>query len=199
MKKILVYNVGVSDIKFIALKRYKEEIIFRPDNLYELTKKIYSSELSQSKEGLNCNFIIKKKFLNISTREARIIEARFEILNSFLKFKNFDKVVLIGTNQRPNDNRDTIYTARLMSKYLKRNNIDNEVIQLKENPTDLPELIKKYSDILNRFKKNHLFFNITTGTPIQSLTLVILSPKFGAKLLYKPMKGKVQEIKIPNE
>ncbi len=198
--KTLIYNVGVSDVRFIIKKKYKDEELFRPNNLYELTKKVYSSDLKPIKKGFKCNVnLTNKKILPIfGLEKRRIKEVHFDILLSFLNFfkeSNF-KIILLGTSQKPRDNKDTLYLSRILAKFLKSKQIPVEVVKITGNPTDLEYLLSFYSKLVKKYKKDELFFNLTTGTPMQALALALLHKKIKSRLLYKPRDEKVKEVKI---
>ncbi|MEM4396934.1 MAG: hypothetical protein QXR30_04745 [Candidatus Woesearchaeota archaeon] len=196
--KVLIYNVGVSDLRITVSYKYTEEEWFRINNLYEVSKKIFDEEeISYDDNKLvveNLDFTIKE---DLKEKKVKIKELRFEILDSFLDYFNQNvKIILIGTNQNPNDVKDTIFVAKLMSKYLESKKIENEVLALDKNPTELEVLINFYTEILKNLKKDEIYVNLTTGTPMQALALALLSKNYKINYLYKPMKEKVRDVRL---
>ncbi|MEM1988970.1 MAG: hypothetical protein QXS41_03985 [Candidatus Woesearchaeota archaeon] len=194
--KVLIYNVGVSDLRITVSYKYNEEEWFRINNLYEVSKKIFNEgEISYDDNKLvveNLDFTIKE---DLKEKKVKIKKLRFEILDSFLNYFNQNvKIILIGTNQNPNDVKDTLFVAKLMSKYLESKKIQNEVLALDKNPTELEVLINFYSEILKNLKKDEIYVNLTTGTPMQALALALLSKNYKINYLYKPMKEEVKEV-----
>ena len=194
--KVLIYNVGVSDLRITVSYKYNEEEWFRINNLYEVSKKIFNEGVISYDDNKldveNLDFTIKE---DLKEKKVKIKKLRFEILDSFLNYFNQNvKIILIGTNQNPNDVKDTLFVAKLMSKYLESKKIQNEVLALDKNPTELEVLINFYSEILKNLKNDEIYVNLTTGTPMQALALALLSKNYKINYLYKPMKEEVKEV-----
>lgn len=189
----IVYNVGVSDVVFYLLNKYQERQLFRPNNLYELTKQIYEeikdNEFKFDKES----FSIDLSHFDIKFDEGIFYYLEFPLIKYFLEF---DEFILIGTEQKEkglNSSKDTFYLAKILELILEKLGKKVKVIKLEDNPVDLKKMIDFYKKILE--EENPDFFNITTGTPIQSIAISLLAYKNSKKIVYKPWSNDEKLIK----
>ncbi|HIQ50395.1 MAG TPA: hypothetical protein EYH54_00315 [Nautiliaceae bacterium] len=69
----LVYNVGVSDIIFYLLNKHKERQLFRPNNLYELTKQVYEKIKEDDFKFDEKSFSVDLSYYDLKFDEEKII------------------------------------------------------------------------------------------------------------------------------
>ncbi len=180
----ILYNVGVSDIIFYLLNKYNEKQLFRPNNLYDLTKMIYDELKNKEFKFDKEKFSIDLSNLSVRFDEEIFYYLEFPIIKYFMKF---DEFILIGTEQEKKDfnsAKDTYYLAKILELILSRLNKKVKVIKLQKNPVDLKEMVSFYKEIIKIHNPDVL--NVTTGTPIQNIALSLLAYKFDKKLIYKP-------------
>jgi len=180
----LVYNVGVSDIIFYLLNKHKERQLFRPNNLYELTKQVYEKIKEDDFKFDEKSFSVDLSYYDLKFDEEIFYYLEFPLIKYFLEF---DEFVLIGTEQKEknlNSSKDTFYLAKILELVLKKLGKDVKIIKLQDNPVDLEKMVDFYEKILEN--ENPDFFNITTGTPIQSIAMSLIAYKNNKKIVYKP-------------
>jgi len=191
----ILYNVGVSDIVFYLLNKFQEKQLFRPQNLYELTKQIYEKLKEADIKFDEERFSLDLSYLDIKFDDDIFYYVEFPLIKYF---KNFDEFILIGTEQKNKDvnsSKDTYYLAKILEMVLKKLGKKVKIIKLSSNPTDLKEMINFYKKIIEN--ENPDYLNITTGTPIQSIAMSLLAYKNGKEITYKPWSNK-EEIIIWN-
>jgi hypothetical protein len=188
----ILYNVGVSDVKIHLVNKYNEKILFRPENLLELTKTIYDKIKEKKDLVMFKDNKIDLSRLSLFKEDDLFYELEFQIIDEFLKYLNKSNdlsFILVGTLQREKNNKDTFYLAKIIEIFLENKGIKSEVIKLEEDPTDLKKMLLFYKSLIEKVDK----INITTGTPIQSIALTILALKHNKKLFYKKWGKKLEE------
>lgn len=167
MRSVVIANVGNSDLG------NGEETYFdiRNDNIYEKSKELY--------ENKNFDF------------DAILLEPLVEEL---IKEYEIERIFLFATEQQPVNQKDTIYTARIIKEILiKKFNINNiEIIQVHDNPSDYDEMLRFYEREIGKIPTSAdvVHISITGGTPAQNTAMLIRSLlKFGniVQAVYKPM------------
>ncbi len=180
----LLYNVGVSDVKINLVNKFNEKILFRPENLLELTKKIYNVVKEKKELVLFKDYSLDLSRLGLFDEENLFYELEFPLIKEFLdyyKTHNNLEFLLVGTLQKRENNKDTYYLAKIIELFLKNKGIKCSIIKLEEDPTDLHKMINFYRNIIDEVDE----INITTGTQIQSIALVLLSLKNNKRIIYK--------------
>lgn len=167
MRSVVIANVGNSDLG------NGEETYFdiRKDNIYEKSKELY--------ENKNFDF------------DAILLEP---LVKELIKEYEIERIFLFATEQQPVNQKDTIYTARIIKEILiKKFNINNiEIIQVHDNPSDYDEMLKVYEREIGKISTSAdvVHISITGGAPAQNTALLIRSLlKFGniIQAVYKPM------------
>ncbi|MEO2154649.1 MAG: hypothetical protein ABGW69_02470 [Nanoarchaeota archaeon] len=190
----IVYNVGVSDAIVYLLNKYKEKQIFRPNNLYDLTKTIFETlkDKEFKLEENNGKIGIDLSQFGLEFDNEIFYYLEFPLIQNFLEFEEF---ILVGTEQKErnqNSAKDTYYLAKILELVLRKKGKKVKVIKLSNNPVELKAMFSFYKKIIE--EENPDYFNITTGTPIQSIAISLLAYKFDKKVVYKPWNNKGLEI-----
>ncbi len=188
MDNVLIINLGNSDIE-------KEGNKIEFGEFREKTKKIYEQLEGANKEEKQEIF----KYLDFP-----IIKAIIDKVDGELKNEKLDKVILAYTNQKFNNNKDTVYLYEILKqkKHLVNNlETDNQDIwekRLKEtnfkqsynidfDPSDIDRMYNFYAEEINELnnkKIKKLFFSITGGASAMNFALLINAiEKFSGQLI----------------
>lgn len=75
------------------------------------------------------------------------------------------KIVVITTNQEPQDVQDCHYVALFLQQYLKDQGYDAEYAPITFPPVDLGQLIEFFIELYEKFADYHIYFGNSGGTP----------------------------------
>jgi hypothetical protein len=179
MNIIYISNIGTSDLGY----RESDTPLFdRRDNIYELSKKIYSECLEKKRN------IYELKPLLIEDQIKKIFELESDVNKIY--------VVLFATRQNPPKENDTIYIAEIIKDLLegKFKNISVDTFLINRNPANYDEMLDSYLYELSKLEIelqniDKIYINITGGTPAMITALLMISiAKWGDKIkvFYKP-------------
>ncbi|HDK7159185.1 hypothetical protein [Clostridium botulinum] len=188
MDNVLIINLGNSDIE-----KEGNKIEFR--EFREKTKKIYEQLKAANKE---------EKQEIFKDLDFPIIKAIIDKVDNELENEKLDNIILAYTNQKYNNNKDTVYLYEILKQKkqlvnnLETNNQDIWEKRLKEanfkqfynidiDPSDIDKMYDFYAEEINKLnnkKVKKLFFSITGGASAMNFALLINAiEKFSGQLI----------------